>query len=174
MNPIVMGIDPGASGGIIIAESFNVDGRIQLHGVEVYRMPKTLKLLAKFFHENGPRISTCYIENVGFHMKGNSAGSSVSFSRHVGNLEMALNFYPMNIEWVSPIEWERTFGVPDNLHGAGKVKTLRKNWIRAKVALLYPDHKWVLQESDAMGILHTALVMGIVKSAKKGKRKRNG
>ena len=170
MDSIVMGIDPGASGSIVIAKRIDEDNRITLKELDVYRMPDNLKELAALFQKHGQRISTCYIEDVGFHRKGNSARSSVTFSRHVGNLEMALHFFPMTIQWIGPADWERTFGVPDNLHGLAN-KTLRKNWIKAKVSTLYPYRKWVLDESDAMGILHTASVMGIVKPPKKNKGK---
>lgn len=133
-----MSIDPGKSGGFACLDT---DGRVW-----VQKMPDTVKDISDFIRSISPEIVV--VEKVGFHVVGNSASSSVKFSRHVGNLEGILCAFELPLIYIAPQRWIKYFV------GTGiKEKTARKNAIKSKCQLLYPHIKITLATSDALGLL---------------------
>ena len=119
MSKVRIAIDPGASGSIVI----EIAGSLV-----AYKMPGSLKELSEMLDYRGHEVS-CLVENVGFHRIGNSASSSVKFSRHVGELHATMwcmnRIVPVT---VVPQKWMKFFGVMP------KDKKDRKNALKSIAA----------------------------------------
>lgn len=120
-----------------------------------------LLLLAQI--ADGHEDIICYLERVGGYMPGNSGPASVKFARHCGHIEMALIAIGIKRIEVLPVKWMKYFmgriEYPPTMT-AIKRKTMRKNLIKARAQLLYPDIKVTLALSDALGILNYGLSDG--------------
>lgn len=111
MGKYVIGIDPGANGGIAWFE----DGAIQ-----AAKIPDTLAELWELIDgirwnairakdaRDGDKV-IAYIEKV--HSSPQmGVTSSFTFGRGLGNLEMAVTAASIGIEWVSPQRWQKAMG----------------------------------------------------------------
>lgn len=137
----IVAIDPGANGGFAI-EGYDWDE------IKVLKMPDTypaiLDLLQKLSMEMiRPRA---FIEDVGYHVRGNNASASCKFARHVGHIEMALYAVNMPVQRVRPVDWQRKFTLP-------KDKKQRKRKMKELMAAQYPYLKVTDWNADALGIL---------------------
>lgn len=171
----ILGIDPGVSkGGIAIKDA---TGKIS-----VQKMPKAEKDLAdlvKALYAEHPNMIVV-IEQVGTHMAGNAASTSVTFGRHIGSLHMAFHMLDVPVMTVRPVVWEQAVA-PDRpktgkmKKDAGesdtgfkkrrreqfdKDKKGRKLHIKELMQEKYPDIKVTEWNSDALGILTYALDYG--------------
>lgn len=154
---MIITVDPGKSGGI----AWEYDGEVYAE-----KMPDGPDALWSFLQElnSTEKIDIAYVENVGFHRKGNNAMASVTFSRHVGNIESTLIALGIPIRWVGVKEWPEPFEpLPTPPPKATKkqrqkAKQDRKNSIKDQAQELFPDIKVTLALSDALGILHWALL----------------
>ena len=143
MDKAIICIDPGAKGAI--AQQYGKDK------VFVETMPETIGDICDFFGNRGDQLSykvEAYLENVGQYIPGNSGPAAVSFSRHVGHLEMALFASGIPCVKITPATWMRGIGVPTKLS-----KAERKRWIKDYVQRRYPKIKVNLQNADALGML---------------------
>ena len=144
MKPILC-IDPGASGGLAIFDTYN--------DVAAWSMPEgmTAQIDAiRAASAENPNL-TAVIEKVGFHRPGNSAVSTAKFARHCGHLEAALYSVGVPFEEVAPGVWMKALGaLPAD-------KTARKNAIKEQVARRFPHLAVTLKTADALGMLVWAM-----------------
>ena len=144
MRPILT-IDPGASGGLAIFDTYN--------DVAAWSMPEgmTAQIDAiRAASAENPNL-TAVIEKVGFHRPGNSAVSTAKFARHCGHLEAALYSVGVPFEEVAPGVWMKALGaLPAD-------KTARKNAIKEQVARRFPHLDVTLKTADALGMLVWAM-----------------
>jgi hypothetical protein len=144
MKPILC-IDPGASGGLAIFDTYN--------DVAAWSMPEgmTAQIDAiRAASAENPNL-TAVIEKVGFHRPGNSAVSTAKFARHCGHLEAALYSVGVPFEEVAPRVWMKALGaLPAD-------KTARKNAIKEQVARRFPHLDVTLKTADALGMLVWAM-----------------
>ena len=139
MDKSIICIDPGAKGAV--ANFYNKDK------VFVETMPETIGDIYDFFNQLCYKADA-YLENVGHYVPGNSGPAAVSFSRHIGHLEMALLATGIPCTKITPATWMRGIGVPTKLSKAD-----RKRWIKDYVQRRYPKIKVNLQNADALGML---------------------
>jgi hypothetical protein len=132
-------IDPGASGGIAYTDEDGIvrtmpmpEGMTeQIEAIQMLRANGHLKAI---------------MENVGFHMPGNSATATAKFARHCGHLEAACYAYGISVQYVAPQKWQREIGT------FSKDKRERKAQIKEAMARLYPHLTVTLKTADALGI----------------------
>lgn len=137
-----LAIDPGASGGI--AAMFP-DG-----SVTVYKMPYDLKTLRSTIKgiTSCAHNSKLFVEKVGFHMKGNSAGSSAKFAKHVGEIRgLIVGLLGRLPDEEVPHSWMKHFGEMP------KDKKERKNYLKSLAAKAFPGIKITLWNADALMML---------------------
>lgn len=154
-----MAIDPGKNGGIAWESSY--DGIEKRSKAD--KMPDGMCALYDYLdlYEEGMWI--CYLEDVGFHMQGNNASSSVKFGKHVGHLEMALYACDLPVKKVHPKVWQRVVfegKFPKKKHykelTPPQFKTVQKNFTKDAMQALHPHLKVTLATSDALAILEYA------------------
>lgn len=150
---MIIAIDPGSVSGGIAWTLYET--------VKAEAMPSTPKDIYDFLgflccEADGHENIVCYIEKVGFYVKGNSGPASATFARHVGNLEMALLAFHLEHHWIQPSKWMLHFigkqTYPPSMTDYQR-KAKRKNLIKAKAQGLYPHIKVTLKIADALGIL---------------------
>lgn len=136
---LIIGIDPGAAGGIGI---YSIDkGRL----VAAVKMPETPTDLLAFLKLHSLN-SKCYLEKVGG-IPGNGANAMFNFGRGYGHLEMALLACRIPTETVTPQKWQKEF----QLGVRGKMtKAEWKNKLKAKAQQLFPQFNVTLAICDAM------------------------
>ena len=153
---MIIGIDPGQSGGI----AWKFQGKVYIK-----KMPETPKDIFLFLHERALEADSyediiAYVEKVGGYMPGNSGPAAVKFARHCGHLEMALLALNIPYHEILPNRWMIHFigkqKYPASMTAAQR-KTKRKNLIKAKAQALSPNIKVTLAVSDAIGILNYAM-----------------
>lgn len=144
MTPIILAIDPGATGAVATRYA---DG-----GITVENLPKfgALRMLLLTLQRQGElRV---IVENVGGYMPGNSGPAAVSFARHCGTIDGLLIAFNMTPIAVLPRVWMKWLGVPPGMEQAD-----RKRWIAANVRERFPHMKIAQRNADAMGILAWAM-----------------
>ena len=144
---VVVGIDPGASGGICVlvrgehVSSFNTPDTVS-DALDLFRdvdhgmgMGETLRIVA-------------YMEKVGGYAGVNRPGSRMfNFGRGVGILETAVASAGIRLEFVTPGVWQKHFSInrkPDEKDNAFK------NRLKAKAQQLHPKVKVTLKTADAL------------------------
>jgi len=135
----MIAIDPGASGGLAYVDDGIVEAVAMPEG-----MTEQIDLIRRLASEGHHK---CIMENVGFHMPGNSAVFSSKFARHCGHIEAACYACGISVEYVVPSKWMKFI-----LGKSIKNKTERKNAIKEAVARIYPHLKVTLKTADALGI----------------------
>jgi hypothetical protein len=139
----LLAIDPGASGGFAWIDD---DGIVQ-----ACNMPTGMSEQIDKLRELACDGYDVVIENVGFHMPGNSATATAKFARHVGHLEAAAYTLAMPVTYVAPQTWQKALGTWP------KDKKERKNAIKEAMARRYPHLSVNLKTADALGILTWAM-----------------
>jgi hypothetical protein len=134
----MIAIDPGASGGLAYVD----DGIVQAVAMPE-GMTEQIDLIRRLASEGHHE---CIMENVGFHMPGNSATATAKFARHCGHLEAACYAYGISVQYVAPQKWQREIGT------FSKDKRERKAQIKEAMARLYPHLTVTLKTADALGI----------------------
>jgi len=139
----IIGVDPGANGGI----AWITDGKAC-----VEKMPDTLQDLWELIRDitNHPRSSLdgrkykAYIEQVSSSPQ-MGVVSAFSFGRGYGNLEMALTAAGIPFERVRPQVWQKSLGC---------MTKGDKNVSKRKAQELYPDRRVTHATADALLIAH--------------------
>ena len=144
---LYIGIDPGASGGIAI---LNKDGSVK----DVVAMPGTPRDILDFlslYKED----SRCVIEDVGHGIPGQSSKATATFTRHNGQLEMALLALDIPTEKVTPQKWLKVYQLKRKRE---QDKNEWKNVLKAKAQSLFPQlgKKVTLKTCDALLIAEYA------------------
>ena len=157
MTEIIIGIDPGASGGIaVISRSGEV---------EVFKMPATERDLWELIESltNG-HCSFAYIEWI--HPAIQKIGKS-PMSKLYGNykaLRMALTAADIPLEAVQPVKWQPAMGI--SKRGKTETQTKWKNRLKARAQELFPPSRGIKKITLAVA---DALLI-----AEYGRRLRNG
>jgi len=132
--------DPGKSGAFAWCDKGTINTQ---------KMPSTFPDIAEFLKElKSQGYEKLVLEKVGFHRVGNSASSSVKFSRHMGHLEAIGYCMGLKVDYISPQVWMKKLG------SLPKEKKDRKNKIKELMQLSYPSIKVTLALSDALGMYH--------------------
>ena len=144
---LYIGIDPGVSGGIAI---LNNDGSVK----DVVAMPETPRDILDFlslYKED----SRCVIEDVGHGIPGQSSKATATFTRHNGQLEMALLALDIPTEKVTPQKWIKVYQLKRKKE---QDKNEWKNVLKAKAQSLFPQlgKKVTLKTCDALLIAEYA------------------
>ncbi len=151
MNYVYVGIDPGASGGIVV-----LDGPC----VAIYKMPDTdrrlYELITDISRSNGYVHVVC--EKVWGHIGGGegekgggaSNGSAMfKFGQNFGSIRIALVACGLlNAEYVPPQTWQERVGV--GTRHKGETKTKFKSRLRDKAKELFPHSTVIKETADAM------------------------
>lgn len=135
-NKVIIGIDPGAAGGIAIMN----DGKL-----DAWPMPPTPTDLIDMLRPLADG-ATCYLEKVGG-MPGNGGSAMFNFGKGYGYIEMALIALGIPTVTVTPAKWQKHFQLGT---GSGKTKTEWKNILKAKAQQLCPYMKVTLKTADAI------------------------
>lgn len=141
----VIGIDPGANGGIAVLD---IDGNV----FDVRKMPDTPQDILECLRKYGSTTlfsndAVCYIEKVGTGMPGQSSKATATFARHCGHLEMALLALGIKTNDVTPSKWEKSYQLGKS---SGLSKTEWKNKLKAKAQQLFPKERVTLAICDAL------------------------
>jgi len=139
---IVVGIDPGISGGIAVVNSYKVSGVL-----DVIKMPETIADLSEYFRKLQVRFPgdyAVYLEKVSG-MPHQSLRSTWTFARNIGQIEGVVSALGYRLLEVPPRVWQ------------GTLKCLSKgdkNVTKAKAQALYPNTKITHAIADALLIAH--------------------
>lgn len=141
MSRIILGIDPGANGGLAWLDE---DGNL----LKCEKMPATpedvLNVLGSYSRDD----MICFMEKVGG-IPGQGASASFTFGKGYGELTMALLAKGISTTLVTPQKWQKHF----NLSGKkGESKVSHKNRIKAWAQQRYPGRKVTLWAADALAI----------------------
>ena len=166
MSKIIIGIDPGAAGGIAV-----------LNGTKLtaYNMPETYPDIYNFFgsickqYAGEERVAV--MEDVGHGMPGQSSKATAVFARHNGHLEMALYALGIRVVKVTPQKWMKHYS---NSLGRSKDYEKRdwKNKLKGLAQQMFPTEKVTLKNADAILIANygaETLIGGPVAVPKKEK-----
>lgn len=140
MSNTIIGIDPGAAGGIAVLKGSQI---------ETYNMPDTFpdiyNLLASL--KDGDD-TLAILEDVGHGMPGQSSKATAVFARHNGHLEMALYALGIRTVKVTPQKWQKHYS---NSLGksSGCDKTAWKNKLKGLAQQMFPSEKVTLKTADA-------------------------
>ncbi|MFM8357984.1 MAG: hypothetical protein ACKOET_05460 [Verrucomicrobiota bacterium] len=144
MKPVI-GIDPGASGGLAWIDPDGV--------THAEPMPEGMTGQADRIRALSAELpgAVAVIEKTGGYMPGNSGPGAVTFARHCGHLEAILYTVGVPTSAVAPGVWQRALGeLP-------KEKADRKRAIRELMARRFPALGVTLKTADALGILCWAM-----------------
>lgn len=148
MKTILIGIDPGRSGGIAVDNG---------HGVVSDKMPATegdiYEYLMECTPDDHPKFrTTVALEEVGGYTGGaGSPGSAMfNFGRNFGFLIGVCMTIGFRIEFVKPAKWMKDLGMGTR---GKRTKTEWKNHLKGEAQRLYPDQKVTLATADALLIL---------------------
>ena len=145
---IILGIDPGEHGGI--AAWFEEEQKMV-----TFKMPETFPGIYNLLRSLATNsFVTCYLEDVGKGVPGQSSSATAKFARHNGHIEMALYALGISTEKVTPQKWQKFYS---NQVGksTGLSKTEWKNKLKTVAQMLYPSiEKITLDVSDAILIAH--------------------
>lgn len=141
MSNTIIGIDPGAAGGIAVLKGSQIG---------TYNMPETFpdiyNLLASL--KDGDD-TLAILEDVGHGMPGQSSKATAVFARHNGHLEMALYALGIRTVKVTPQKWQKHYS-----NSLGKSKDCEKREWKNKLKLLaqqmFPSVKVTLKNADAI------------------------
>lgn len=147
---MLMGIDPGASGGVAVLYG---SGKLI-----VEPMPATLRDLWCMFNEERAVYSNeeaCFAVMEQVHaMPKQGVSSTFTFGRGVGRLEMALTAADIPYESVTPRKWQKELGI--QAKSKDWSNTQWKNHLKEHAQRLYPEQKITLKTADALLILEYA------------------
>jgi hypothetical protein len=152
-DPIIIGIDPGASGGL----AWQVPG----FSVGVENMPGTphelCHLLECIQKDGDVRV---FLEEVGGYTGGPGAPGSAmfNFGRNFGQILGVCAAMGIPVELVKPQRWQKALSLGTS---KGLSKTQWKNKLKAKALQLYPDVRVTLDVADAL-LIHHAAVKGLI------------
>lgn len=145
MGRIVIGIDPGALGGIAVVD---LEGNV----IDVRKMPETPQDILDHLRKYGStdmfgNDCVCYMEKVGTGMPGQSSKATATFARHNGHLEMALLALGIKTNEATPQKWQKHYQLGKS---SDYGKTEWKNRLKACAQRLFPKEKVTLAVADAL------------------------
>lgn len=129
---LIIGIDPGKSGGVAWAH----DG---MREPLAAKMPDTVHELVSLLRGNDLSNAKCYLEKV-HAMPGQGVTSMFTFGQGVGQIEGVLAALEIPYEWVTPQKWQ---GVMSCKTGGDK------NVSKRKALELFPGTKWTHATADS-------------------------
>lgn len=145
---IIIGVDPGKSGGIAI-----LAGR----KVKTHKMPESATDLVHLMRgyqglqiiDGIPTWAVAFVEKVN---AGPKMGSSASFKfgQNVGEIRVAILAASIRLEYVSPQKWQKEFGLIVKGRGLGQDDTSKKNRNKARAQELFPGVKMTHAIADAI------------------------
>lgn len=144
MNKIIIGIDPGASGGIAVLE----DSHIETHNMPD-TFPDIYNLFADITGTHPGKDFLAVLEDVGHGMPGQSSKATAMFARHNGHIEMALYSLGIRAFKVTPQKWQKHYS---NSLGksSGYEKREWKNKLKGLAQQMFPSEKVTLKNADAI------------------------
>jgi len=148
MKKLIIGIDPGLSGGIAVIDN---DGNT----VCITKMPPTIMDLYDYLRDIAamPCDSiVCYMEKVGTGMPGQSSKATATFARHCGHIEVALLALSIPTVEVTPQKWMKYFAVGTAKKYASKTewKNKLKSLAQQRFPALWRAKKITLATADAL------------------------
>jgi hypothetical protein len=138
---IIVGIDPGLSGGISIYDKKN--------GHRAFKMPETtqdITMILKSVQEGSNGDLKIFLEHV-HAMPGNGASSAWKFAQNFGEIRGVVTALQIPFEMVSPMKWMKVF------RQMPKDKADRKKKLKSLAQELYPELKATLNTADAILIM---------------------
>lgn len=139
-----LGVDPGASGGIV-----SIRGNL----VAATKMPETEQdvwtLVSSHSHLFGESTFAA-LEKVGGYVGdgGNPGSAMFKFGASYGGLRMALTAARIPFEEVTPQSWQKGLAIPKR--EKGESKTDWKNRLKRKAQQLFPSVEVTLATADAL------------------------
>lgn len=145
MGRTVIGIDPGAAGGICV---YHDDGTMDIH-VMPDSFPDIYDLLSEVRTGCGSGNIKAFLEDVGHGMPGQSSSATAKFARHNGHLEMALYALGIPTVKVTPQKWQKFYS---NTLGKSSSYEKRewKNRLKTLAQQMFPSEKITLKTADAV------------------------
>lgn len=146
---MIVGVDPGKSGGIAI------DGQVwKTTGcTEIVCAVQELDMMCK---EKGEDMIV-YIESV--HSSPQmGVVSAFSFGQNFGQLHAAFSMVSDSIKFVSPQKWQKALGLSNGI--SKKSPKTHKRKLKARAQELYPDVKVTGYNQDALLIAYYAETIG--------------
>lgn len=140
MDKVIIGIDPGLSGGIA---ALGGNGEV----IDVFPMPQTMADLYDTLSEFYDERTVCYMEDVGHGMPGQSSKATATFARHCGHIEMALLALGIPTHTVTPSKWMKSYQLGKS---SDFEKREWKNRLKSKAQQLFPKQKITLSICDAL------------------------
>ncbi len=137
MSHIIIGIDPGQSGGIAFLAHPRVDAN---------KMPATERDVYDLLQPWAGVCDKAYIEQVGA-FPGQGVASSFKFGTNYGMLRAFLIALGIPFETVAPGVWQREMRC---ITKKGMTKTQHKNQLKARSQELFPQLKVTLATADAL------------------------
>ena len=151
-KPVVLvGIDPGKSGGLAICYGA---GNIVCESLDTETLRDLWDQIASIKESVALESNDvfCLVEQVGTGRPGNAAKAMTTFARHCGHIEAFLTAAEIPFDYVLPEKWmDATVGKSRPKVSQGKRKA--KNYIKAYAQRRFPHLKITLKTSDALGIL---------------------
>ena len=141
---VIIGIDPGKSGGIAWAWF----GTADVHAVAI-KMPATEKDISDTFSELADVNAHAYIEKVGA-MPGQGVTSMFSFGRNYGFLRGCLIAHGIPFDDVTPQKWLGSFGLKRKKNETG---TAWKNRQKGHAQQLFPGLAITHATANALQIM---------------------
>jgi len=150
---IILGVDPGKSGGIAVLNPAGVrpsPGEWEPYGA--IPMMDSLYDLYEYLLQFKKRDTFAYLELV-HAMPGQGVSSTFKFGQQYGHLEMALAATGIPFERVTPQTWQRALGLTRKKDHS---KSQHKARLRARAQELFPAiaSKITLKTCDALLIAH--------------------
>lgn len=138
--PVIVGIDPGKSGGIAVI--------YDEHNVDHYKLADmTERDIWQVLADVEP--AHAYIERVGATPQMGRT-SAFTFGQSYGALRMAAIAAGLRLETVAPTTWQKPFRMKKVEGGIGKNDTEKKNRNKAKAQELFPALKITHAIADAL------------------------
>ncbi len=144
----IIGIDPGASGGI----AWSTSGPL----LATTKMPETPHDLAELLSDiKGEGDCEIHLEEVGGYIGGKGAPGAAmfNFGRNFGQIIGVAAALRIPIKLARPQRWQKALGLGNS---NGMTKSKWKNKLKARAQQLYPDAKVTLDIADAILIFHAA------------------
>jgi hypothetical protein len=138
MKKFYLGIDPGASGGIVV---LNEDGTVY----DVFKTPENVKDWVSKMQEYKEVHCMCITEKV--HSQPHHGGkANFTFGRTVGTLLTIIQIFEIPFQEVAPRSWMKTYMMQKE---QGETPTHWKNRLKDKAQQLFPKEKVTLWNADA-------------------------
>jgi hypothetical protein len=156
---VVLGIDPGASGGFAWAYYKTVEPRKRIKKIYSIKIPQSdseiIDQLNYLSDLSFPDTPVCCLEKVsGFIGKPQPGSAMFKFGRNFGFLLGVLMVLKFEIHLVSPQKWQKGLSLGKK---GERSQTEWKRFLKDEAQRLFPDQRVTLATSDALLILRFQL-----------------